>query len=182
MLRKAPGFTAAAVLILALGVGANAAVFSLVNAALLRPVIPGMRHTDLVGVYAGDRTRPDFFRLFSYAEFDALRRHTDTFAGLLAEGWMRAGLTEDGQTQPIEGMFVSSNYFSTLRLAPALGRGFTAEEAHPRSGALVAVVSDTFWRTHGSPTDIIGRRLLINGQSITVPPWLVRRDDKFTGR
>jgi hypothetical protein len=65
MLRKAPAFTAAAILILAIGVGANAAVFSLINAALLRPAIPGMRHDALVGVYAGDRTRPDFFRLFS---------------------------------------------------------------------------------------------------------------------
>jgi predicted permease len=168
MLRKAPAFTAAAILILAIGVGANAAVFSLINAALLRPAIPGMRHDALVGVYAGDRTRPDFFRLFSYDEYLALRDRSATFAGLLAEGWLRAGITENGRTEPLEPMFVSSNYFSVLKLPLALGRTFTPDEERPLSGAAVAIVSEAFWRQHGGTPDILGRRLTINGQTITV--------------
>jgi len=83
MLRKAPGFTAAAVLILALGIGANGAMFSLVNALLLRPINPGA--SELIGLFSGNSTRPDAFRFFSYPEYVDIRDGNDVFEHLIAE-------------------------------------------------------------------------------------------------
>jgi predicted permease len=168
VLRQAPGFTATAALILALGVGANAAVFSLINAVLIRPVVPGLDHDDLVGVYAGDRTRPDRFRPFVYEDYVALRDATAVFAGLIAEEGSRTGLTENGRTRRIDAMRVSSNYFSVLGVPLAAGRAFTATEERPGTGAAVAVVSHDFWSARGMPRDIIGSRIVLNGQNVTV--------------
>ena len=168
MLRKAPGFTAASILILAIGIGANAAVFSLINALLIRPLNDGMIEAELIGVYSGDRTRPDRYRMFSYPEYVDIRDRNSVFAGLLAETGWRAGITEDGHTRRISAMLVSSNYFPMLGVTMAAGRGFTAAEEDPRSAAGVAVVSYNHWRQRGFPQDIIGGRLTINGSEITV--------------
>ena len=168
MLRKAPGFTAASILILAIGIGANAAVFSLINALLIRPLNDGMLDTELVGVYSGHRTQPDRYRMFSYPEYLDLRDGNSVFAGLLAETGWRAGITEDGRTRRISAMLVSSNYFPALGVTMAAGRGFTAGEEDPRSAAGVAVVSHSYWRQRGLPQDIIGRRITINGREITI--------------
>src|SRR5262245_3842151 len=99
MLGKARGFTVAAVLILALGIGANSAVFSLVNALLLRPLNGGEVSGEFVGVYSGDRTRPDRYRPFSYPEYVDIRRENDVFDSLLAETAINPGLTEGGGTK-----------------------------------------------------------------------------------
>jgi len=84
MLAKAPGFTAVAVFVLALGIGANAAVFSLINAVLLRPVNGTTRGT-LMAVSVGDRTRPGSWRFFSYPEYLDVRQHADLFQSVVAE-------------------------------------------------------------------------------------------------
>jgi predicted permease len=174
MLRKAPGFTVFAVLVLALGIGANSAVFSVINAVLLRPVVPTL-DTELLGLYSGDSTRPDVYRPFSYPEYVELRDRNAVFTHLIAETGIRAGLNEAGQTRRVGAMLVSSNYFTALNVAMAAGRAFTAGEEAPANGAAVVVVSHGFWRRRGFPADIVGRPLAINGRQFTIvgvaPEW-----------
>jgi predicted permease len=168
MLRKAPGFTALAVLILALGIGANSAMFSLINGLLLRPLNGGHPRGEFVGLFSGDRARPDRFRAFSYPEYVDIRRQNDVFNDLLAESVARPGLTEDGLTRRVMTALVSSNYFSTLGVALAAGRPFTLEEERPGSGAAVAIVGHSYWRQHGLTPDVIGRSVVISGRSFTI--------------
>jgi len=168
MLSRSPGFTAVAVLILALGIGANSAIFSLVNALLLRPLNGGHPRGEFVGLYSGDRTRPDRFREFSYPEYVDIRRQNDVFNDLLAESVARPGLTEDGLTRRVMTGLVSSNYFSTLGVALAAGRPFTLEEERPGSGAAVAIVGYSYWRQHGLAPDVIGRPVVVSGHPFTI--------------
>ena len=183
MLRKAPGFTAAAVLILAIGIGANGAIFSLINAALLRPVIGTGVDDALVGVYSGDRTRPDVFRPFSYPEYVDLRDRNDVFTHVIAEGGVRTGLTEAGQTPRVSTMLtprvstmlVSSNYFSALEVPLIAGRAFTRDEEHPLANAAVVVASARLASRYGIASAVIGRRLVLNNREFTIvgvaPEW-----------
>ncbi|HVQ13965.1 MAG TPA: hypothetical protein VMS40_10250, partial [Vicinamibacterales bacterium] len=122
MLSKAPGFTVAAVLILALGIGANSAVFSLVNALLLRPLNGGTVSGEFVGLYSGDSTRPDRYRPLSYPEYVDIRRENEVFNSLLAEAAINPGLLEGGITRRVRASVVSANYFSTLGVELAAGR------------------------------------------------------------
>ena len=167
MLRMAPGFAATAIVILTAGIGANGVIFNFINAVLLKP-LNGGRHAELMGLYSGDRTRPDAFRLFSYPEYVDVRSRNDVFADLFAESRMRAGVTENGLTRLAIASYVSSNYFRALGATPTIGRFFTGEEERPGSGAPVAVVSHGYWRRLGMPADIIGRTLLVNGQPLTI--------------
>jgi predicted permease len=166
MLRKSPGFTATAVLVLALGIGASGTMFSLINALLLRPVVPGAR--GLVGLYSGSRARPDAFRPFSYPEYLDIRERNDVFDALVAESFLRSGMTENGVTTRVATALVSSNYFSALGLDVAAGRAFTAGEERPGSGAAVAIVSHDYWRRRGLTPDVIGRIIVVNGRPLTI--------------
>lgn len=167
MLRKAPGFTCAAVLILAVGIGANAALFSLVNGLLFKPLNGGLTG-EVMGLYSGERSRPDRFRGFSYPEYLDIREQNTVFAGLLAESLTRVGLTEGDLTRRATATLVSSNYFSTLGVILAAGRPFTVDEERPQSGAAVAVVSYAYWRRHGLKPDVIGQQITVNGRELTI--------------
>jgi predicted permease len=168
MLSKAPGFTLAAVLILALGIGANSAVFSLVNALLLRPLNGGRLSGEFVGLYSGDRTRPDQYRPFSYPEYVDIRRESNVFNSLLAEAAISPGLTEGGITKRVRASVVSANYFSTLGVELAAGRTFTLDEERPDSRAAVAIVSYPYWQQRGRAPDILGRSITVNGHALTI--------------
>jgi predicted permease len=168
MLAKAPGFTAVAVFVLALGIGANAAVFSLINALLLRPLNGTTTETPM-GVFVGDRTRPDAWRFFSYPEYIDVRQQAGLFTSVIAEtGAQHPGLEENGRTRRISARVVSSNYFYGLGGVMAAGRGFTAAEEHPNAAAAVAVVGYPFWRQHGFDPALIGSSLRLNGRPFTV--------------
>jgi predicted permease len=167
MLRKAPGFTCAAALILAVGIGANAALFSLVNGLLFKPLNGGLTG-ELMGLYSGERSRPDRFRSFSYPEYVDIREQNPVFAGLLAESVTRVGLTEGGLTRRATATLVSSNYFSTLGVTMAAGRSFTVDEERPQSGATVAVVSYAYWRQRALNADVIGQPITVNGRELTI--------------
>ncbi len=175
MLRKAPGFTAAAVVILAIGIGANGAIFSLINAVLLRAVIGTGIDERFVGLYSGDRTRPDAFRPFSYPEYLDVRERNAVFTDVIAEAGVRIGITERGETRRVSALLVSSNYFGALAVPMLAGRAFTSAEEHPLSDAAVLVVSPAVARRYGTAQEAIGRVLVLNGREFTVvgvaPEW-----------
>jgi len=168
MLAKRPGFTVAAVAVLSLGIGANTAIFSLVNAFLLKPLV--LRDPqELTGVYSRDTKKPDCYRAFSYPNYADLRTAGNgVFSSLAAHNITMAGVSEGDTTRRIMAEVVSSNYFDTLGAPIWRGRGFTAGEERPGSGVPVAIASYSYWKRSGSPADFLGRTLKVNGQTVTV--------------
>jgi putative ABC transport system permease protein len=158
-LRRRPGFTASVLLTLALGIGANTAVFSVVNAILLRP-LPYAQPERLVALW------PTHF--ISNAELLYLQEHARSFTAVaFSPGWGMA-LTGDGEPMQLRGARTSTNFFATLGVRPVVGRAFAPEESEPGRAA-VAILSHGLWRTrYGSDPGVIGRRITIDGVTITV--------------
>ena len=167
VLAKKPGFTAAAVLVLALGIGANAAIFRLVNAFLLKPLAIH-KAEELVGLYSRDTRKPDNYRAFSYPNYVDLRGQGGVFASLAAHNLAMVGLTEGDTTRRLFADIVSSNYFDTMGVGLLRGRVFTPEEERPGSARQVAIVSYSFWKRHGADAAMLGRSLRLNGRMYTV--------------
>ena len=166
LLRRTPGFTSVAVLVLALGIGANTAVFSLVNALVLQHR-PG-RIDQLLGVFNRDRNKPDHFRDFSYPAYVDMRERHDIFDSLMAHTFSTVGITEGDTTKQTFASLVSANYFSTLGVRLAAGRAFTAEEERPGSLRRVAIASYAVWRRKGLDPTFIGTTVRANGTDYTV--------------
>jgi predicted permease len=168
MLAKRPGFTVAAVAVLALGIGANTAIFSLVNAFLLKPLV--LRNPqELTQVFSRDTRKPDSYRDFSYPNYADLRTASGgIFSGLAAHTITMAGLAEGDTTRRMMAEVVSSNFFDTLGAPVWRGRAFTADEERPGSAAPVAIASYSFWKRSGAPADFLGRTLRVDGQLFTV--------------
>src|SRR4249919_1283384 len=139
LLRRTPGFTAAAVLVLALGIGVNTAVFSLVNALVLQP--RAGRIDQLVGVFSRDRVKVDRYRDFSYPAYLDLRDRPGVFESLMAHTFSIVGIGEGQATKQAFVSLVSANYFKTLGVPLAAGRTFTPDEERPGSRSLVAIAS-----------------------------------------
>ncbi len=166
LLRRTPGFTAAAVLVLALGIGANTAVFSVVNALVLQPR-PG-RIDQLVGVFSRDRVKHDRYRDFSYPAYVDLRDRGDVFESLMAHTFSTVGIGDGESTKQTFAAVVSSNYFKTLGVSLAAGRAFTIDEERPGARAAVAVSSFAVWRSTGFSPTFIGSVVRANGSAFTV--------------
>jgi len=166
LLRRTPGFTAVAVLVLALGIGANTAVFSLVNAMLLKPM-PG-RIGETVGVFGKDRSKADSYRAFSYPAYTDLRDSSDVFDSLLAHTLSLVGIREGDATRRTFAAVVSSNYFTTLGVPLAVGRAFSADEERPGSAIPVAIASDDLWRRHGRDSGFLGSTITVNAVAFTI--------------
>jgi putative ABC transport system permease protein len=163
---KSPGFTAIAVVVLALGIGANATIFSIINSILLKPI--QVSHPEqLVGVYQHNRDNPNAFNQFSYADFVDLRAAKDVaFTDLFAFRFTSVGLQGD-HTEKIPACFVSANYFGALGMQPAQGRVFLREEE--TTGAPVTVITHAFWTKLGADPNIIGRTIkLTRGQATVI--------------
>ena len=167
MLTSKPGFTAIAVAVLALGIGANTAIFSLVNAFLLKPLLI-QRPERITGVYSRDLRNPGSFRAFSYPNYVDLREKNPVFTSLTAHNLAMVGLAEGDITRRVFADIVSSNYFATLGVPLWQGRGFTAGEERPGSAIPVAIVSYSFWRKSGADAGLLGKTLRINGRIFTV--------------
>ena len=164
-LARSPGFSAIAILVLALGIGANSAIFSLLNTMLMRPMMIEDPE-QLVGVYSQNTERPDTYRAFSYPNYVDLREQNKVFSELAAHDITMVGLKEGDQARRIMAGVVSSNFFRTFGVSPAMGRGFSPEEELV-GGAAVAVVSHDFSQNHGGP-GVLGRDLDLNGHKVTV--------------
>lgn len=160
--RKAPGFTAVAVLTLALGIGANAAIFSFVDALFLKPL--AVPHSEqLVRLYAKGPSG-HYHAGFSYPEFKLLRDHTVSFSGLSTETYRpQLHLLLGAESTEIRGEFVSASYFSLLGIQPSHGRGFLPEEDAVQGRDAVAVISDELWKVHfNGDAGVLGRVVSIN--------------------
>jgi predicted permease len=166
LLRRTPGFAAVAVLVLALGIGANTAVFSLVNTMLLKPM-PG-RIAETVGVYGKDRSKPDSYRAFSYPAYTDLRDGSAVFESLLAHTVALVGIREGDATRRTFAAVVSSNYFTTLGISLVAGRPFSADEERPGSVVPVAIASDQLWRRQGRRADFLGSTVTVNAKAFTI--------------
>ncbi len=166
MLRKNPGFTTVAVLTLALGIGANTAIFTLINTLVLKPV-SGRDTGQLVSVYSHDSTKPDDdYRAFSYPTFLDLRVNSDVFDDLLAMQPTQVGVTEGEFTRRVFALNISANYFSVFGVNLIRGRAFLPEEE--KQAAPIVIVSHRWWQQQGSDPEIIGRSLKINGRPFTI--------------
>ena len=165
-LRRAPGFAAVAVITLALGIGANTAMFSVLNTYLFRPM-PYPQSDQLVQVFRTSIYSDSWPH--SAANFVDFRERNDVFSEMVTYDGMSPVLTRDGQpAERLQGLSVSGNFFAALRVPPALGRVFTDAEDQPNANNVV-VLSDRLWRTHfGADPNAVGRTIQLNGRSVQV--------------
>jgi len=161
------GFTAVAALVLALGIGANTAVFSLINAMVLKPRA-GVPDKELAGVYSRDRTQVDTYRAFSYPNYADLRQRTDLFASLTGHNYSLVGLTEGETTRRVFADVITANYFDTFGVPVHRGRAFSAEEERPGANIPVAILSHGMWQRLGGTDDVVGRTINVNRRQFTV--------------
>jgi putative ABC transport system permease protein len=166
-LRKSPGFTAAAVLTLALGIGANTAVFSAVRGVLLEK-LPFSRPESLVFLSETFRREGVERRPFSYPDFLDWRARARTLAGIAA--WSSETFTLGGsEVERIAGELVTADYLTVLGVRPEIGRGFDAVDDQAGTARPVALVAHDFWRTRyaGDPS-LVGRSIDVNGRHLEV--------------
>ena len=174
MLAKHPGFTAIAVLTLALGIGANTAIFSLVNQVLLRR-LPVQNPGELVILRAPGPMNGrvwsdgDDAQSWSYPMYKRLRETNQAFSGLLARFAIPVTVASQGQTERAGGELVSGNYFEVLGVRPALGRLFTLDDDKVPGAQPVVVLSHAYWtRRFGANPAILNQTLLVNNSALTV--------------
>ncbi len=175
MLRKSPGFTAVAAITLALAIGANTAIFSVLYPALLRP-LPYRQPDRLVTIGENRRQLPCCSFASSYPDYLDWKSGAKSFQSLAGFSLDGFTLTGDGEPRTIFGAMVTTNFFSTLGVKPLLGRDFAAGEDLPEgSGPAFTIVSYNFWRNDlGGDPHIIGRVLRLDNKAITVVGVLPR--------
>jgi predicted permease len=165
-LLKRPGFVAVAVITLALGIGANTAIFSLVNTVLLRS-LPVPEPHQIVSVAA--RGKDDSMSAFSYPNYRDFRDRNDTLAGLLVYRFVPLSLSRSGVNERIWGFEVSGNYFDVLGVKAIKGRTFAAEEDKAPLSNPVAVLSFESWQKRfGGDPDLVGKDVLLNNHQFRV--------------
>jgi macrolide transport system ATP-binding/permease protein len=163
---KTPGFTVIAVLSLALGIGANTAIFSLVNLILFRP-LPVANPQEVVSV--SPVGKDGALAAFSYPNYIDFRDRNEVLSGLLASRFVVVSMSRNGNNEKVWGDLVSGNYFDVLGVKPALGRSFLPEEDKTRLSHPVVVISHSLWqRRFGGDPSVIDSDVLINGMKFKV--------------
>src|SRR5262245_51173448 len=165
VLAKNPGFTLIVAVTLALGIGANTAIFGLADAALFRP-LPVVESPDrLVMVTRG----ADAWATISYPDFKVLRERNEVLSDLALYMHTQVSFGNGERSEVALGSLVSANYFDTLGIKPVLGRTFLPEEDHTPGAHPVVVLSHGFWRSRfNSDTALVGQTIILNGQRFTV--------------
>jgi predicted permease len=164
---KTPGFTIAAATVLALGIGVNTAVFSLVNTLFFAPPAYAKPH-EMVQLFSQDKKDPKKFRGFSYPTYVDVREQNTVFTDVLSFNLALIGIGQKGDTRRTFAGIVSSNYFSVLGVPVARGRAFLPEEETPGRNAPVAIVSYSYWQKHDLDPSVLGSQVFINGRSFTI--------------
>ena len=180
---RSPGFTAIAVLTLAMGIGANTAIFQLLDAVRLRN-LPVMNPSELTVVRLGDLpgkrgSQDTAYPALNNPLWEYIRDHQHVFSQVLAWSPTNLGITEGDHERLVQGLWVSGNFFNALGVRPALGRVFTSSDDRPGCGAAGVVVSYAFWRGQfGGNPQAVGHTLII-GQHVV--PILGVTPPGFTG-
>jgi len=165
---KSPGFTAVAVLTLGLGIGANSAIFTLIDAVLLRPPAGVVEPKRLVTIYTSDFSSGDF-GTSSYPDFEAIRAEREVFTGVGAYTLQPLSVSIGEQPEMLIATLVSPEYFGLLGLIPAAGRLIGPDDVTAPGTSPVAVVSYATWRARfGGDPGAVGRAIRINGREFTV--------------
>jgi predicted permease len=164
-IRKNPGFTAVAALTLALGIGANTAIFSVVNAVLLNP-LPFPNASRIVSLFEATPNFPQ--GSISYPNFLDWQRENHSFEAMAAFRWTDGAITGVGEAEAVQARRVSANFFPILGVNPILGRNFTPEEDR-RGANPTALISEGLWkRKFGRDPNVVGKRLIVAGQGRTI--------------
>ena len=168
-----PMFTAVAVLSLALGIGANTAIFQLIDAIRLRALPVGNPQELAYIDFMKDSKRSGWWStrsaVFTSAQWDSLRAHQEAFSGMIAWSAKEFNLAQEGKARYTEGLFVNGDFFNVLRVPAAIGRTFTKEDDQPGCGSPGAVISYAFWRGEfsGDPA-ITSRTIRLDGRVFPV--------------
>ena len=166
-LRKSPGFTTVALLSLALGIGANAMIFSLISTVLLRPL--PIAHPEQVVAVHQIKQRSSDSQSMSYPNYKDVRDRNESLSGMAVYRFAPTSVSHNGSNERIWGYLVSGNYFDVLGVRPFLGRTFTPEEDRAPTAHPVMVVSYGCWqRRFGADPAIVGKSVLVNSHSFTV--------------
>ena len=171
MVRRSPGFTATIALTLALGIGANAAIFGVINSLLLRPLPVADPHRLVTISSDAAIARGQAGVPWSFAMWEGLQPHASLFDGAFAWTPARFDLAERGERQPVAGIFASGGYFATLGVAAIRGRTFTPADDRPGGGpdGAVAIISYGLWqRRFGGADSVIGAPLVVDGARVTI--------------
>jgi hypothetical protein len=164
MLSKKPGFTLIAVITLALGIGANTAIFSLVNTALLRP-LPVERPEQLVSINNVALKLP----VISYPNYRDFRDRNNSFSGMLAYRYTPIGLSHNGVNERVWGYLATGAYFEVLGVKPALGRFFTPDDDSAPGAHPIAVITYDCWQKRfAGDAQVIGKTVIVNGRNFTI--------------
>jgi predicted permease len=171
LMRQTPMVSFVAMLSLALGIGANVAIFSLVNALMLKtlPIHEPERLVILSQPPAEPGRQPNMS--FTNPQWEYIRDHQDFFAGVIAQGGARFNLNAGGEARPVTGMFVSGRFFDVLGVTPVLGRTFSQQDDQRKGGSdgPVAVLSYGFWqREYGGDPNIVGKGIYLDGHAFTI--------------
>src|SRR5262249_1412115 len=152
---KSPGFTIAATIVLALGIGANTAVFSLVNTLLFAPPSYSKPH-ELVQLFSQDKKNPKTFPAFSYPTYLDIRAQNNVVSDITCFNPALVGRGQTGDTRRAFAAITSSNYFTVFGLPLARGRAFLPEEETPGRNIAVAIVSYGYWQKHDLDPGVLG--------------------------
>src|SRR5712691_7226571 len=164
-LAKAPGFTAVVVLTLALGIGANIALFSIVNGVLLNP-LPFPQPDQLVTL---DQSKPNFdFGAIPYPNFLDLKKDNTTFSAMAISRGYAFSLIGSGEAERVNARFVSADFFSVLDVKPALGRAFASGEDEPGVGPVVMISADLWQRKFGAAQDVVSKGLTLDDKTYAI--------------